>query len=130
VAVCVRVRSIPANLLEKAALALGSLLLFSGTPMWPVARLTAKVASSRLLHRKKKEVKVWVNTASGVYHCPGTRWYGKTKQGKYMKECAARKSGYRPAYHHNCGSLCSNREIACTIRPNTILPRPATEATF
>ncbi len=30
------------------------------------------------------DVKVWVNTRSGVYHCPGTRWYGNTKQGEYM----------------------------------------------
>ncbi len=54
----------------------------------------------------KKEVTVWVNTASGVYHCPGTRWYGKTKQGKYMGECAAIKDGNRPAYGKPCGSDC------------------------
>lgn len=56
--------------------------------------------------QEKKEVKVWVNTHSGVYHCPGSRWYGKTKQGKYMGECAAQKAGYRPAYGKACGSTC------------------------
>jgi len=40
---------------------------------------------------------VWVNTDSGVYHKPGTRWYGKTKQGKYMSESDAQKAGYRAA---------------------------------
>ena len=40
---------------------------------------------------------VWVNTDSGVYHKPGTRWYGKTKQGKYMTEADAQKAGYRAA---------------------------------
>ena len=40
---------------------------------------------------------VWVNTDSGVYHKPGSRWYGKTKQGKYMTEADAQKAGYRAA---------------------------------
>ncbi len=40
---------------------------------------------------------VWVNTDSGVYHKPGTHWYGKTKQGKYMTEADAQKAGYRAA---------------------------------
>ena len=40
---------------------------------------------------------VWVNTDSGVYHKPGTRYYGKTKQGKYMTEADAQKAGYRAA---------------------------------
>jgi hypothetical protein len=40
---------------------------------------------------------VWVNTATGVYHYPGTRWYGNTKQGTFMSEADARAHGYRPA---------------------------------
>jgi competence protein ComEA len=40
---------------------------------------------------------VWVNTDSGVYHKEGTRYYGKTKAGKYMTEADAVKAGYRPA---------------------------------
>ena len=55
---------------------------------------------------EKNEVKVWVNTRSGVYHCPGSRWYSGTKQGKYMGECQAKKAGYRPANDLPCASSC------------------------
>jgi DNA uptake protein ComE-like DNA-binding protein len=40
---------------------------------------------------------VWVNTDSGVYHKEGSRYYGKTKVGKYMSEPDAIKAGYRAA---------------------------------
>jgi hypothetical protein len=40
---------------------------------------------------------VWVNTKSGVFHGEGDRWYGKTKEGKFMTEADAVKSGYRAA---------------------------------
>ena len=40
---------------------------------------------------------VWVNTKSGKYWKPGSRYYGKTKQGEYMSEKEAVQKGYRPA---------------------------------
>lgn len=40
---------------------------------------------------------VWVNTRSGAFWRPGTQYYGKTKEGKYMSEADAIKAGYHPA---------------------------------
>ena len=46
--------------------------------------------------------KVWVNKSSNVYHCEGTKWYGKTKRGEYMTESAAKAAGA----HANHGKAC------------------------
>jgi hypothetical protein len=40
---------------------------------------------------------VWVNTETHVYHKEGSRFYGKTKKGKYVSEADAIKEGDRPA---------------------------------
>lgn len=47
--------------------------------------------------------KVWVNTASKVYHCAGTKYYGKTKAGEYMTEADAKAKGN----HANNKKACS-----------------------
>jgi hypothetical protein len=49
-----------------------------------------------------RSVRVWVNLRSGVYHCPGSRYYGNTKTGKYMTETKARAAGNRPANDRPC----------------------------
>ena len=41
------------------------------------------------------DVVVWVNTASGVYHFYGERWYANTKNGAYVCKSEADQSGYR-----------------------------------
>jgi hypothetical protein len=40
---------------------------------------------------------MWVNTRSGKYWKPGSRFYGKTKQGEFMPVLDALDRGYSPA---------------------------------
>lgn len=51
-----------------------------------------------------RNTKVWVNTKSRAYHCPGTRYYGTTADGSYMTEQQAITNGFRGAGGRACGS--------------------------
>lgn len=47
---------------------------------------------------------VWVNTESGVYHCPNTPDWGATRRGRYLTESDASVAGHKPAAGKKCGA--------------------------
>ena len=42
-----------------------------------------------------RDVVVWLNITSGIYHYKGERWYGRTKHGAYVCEKEAVAAGDR-----------------------------------
>ena len=65
----------------------------SADPSTPIPQL----ASPSPLASPVNPDDVWVNTKSGKYWKPGSRYYGKTKQGEYLSEEDAVQKGYLPA---------------------------------
>lgn len=64
--------------------------------------LVGSVAPLAAQTRARPQAIVWVNAATGVYHCPGSRFYGTTADGEYMTEAAARGGGNRAAEGTGC----------------------------
>ena len=66
---------------------------FYVSPNPPVSRVASPTAAGTPLNPDQ----VWVNTRSGKYWKPGSRYYDKTKRGEFMFEEEAVQNGYRPA---------------------------------
>jgi opacity protein-like surface antigen len=61
-------------------------------------------------------IRVWALLDAKVYHCPGSRWYGKGSAGTYMTECEAVERGCRPVFSQPCGSICTTPETKPSLR--------------
>jgi endonuclease G len=69
-------------------------------PQAPTAQFEAQPETRTALQPAEQTAisgQVWVNTNSSIYHYPGARWYGNTKEGAYMSESQAVAQGYRAA---------------------------------
>ncbi len=81
----------------------------STTPSAPPATIPNRTASTTTgspgnTARTGGPGQVWVNSSSKVYHCPGDRYYGKTKSGEFMPLSAAQAAGDRPSGGKACTS--------------------------
>lgn len=82
---------------------LAYVLLLGGVATSIAVHTTAAIASSLQLfttepqaqHHCPRDTVVWLNTASGIYHLKGERWYGNTKHGAYVCEKEADAAGDR-----------------------------------
>jgi hypothetical protein len=63
----------------------------------PATRATTQAATDATPAPGGGQGLVWVNTDSHIYHKEGSRFYGKTKKGKYVSEADAIKEGDRAA---------------------------------
>ena len=53
---------------------------------------------------KALQNRVWVNTSTKVYHCPGDQYSGKTRNGEFMEEAQARGFGNHAVGKQGCNN--------------------------
>ena len=72
----------------------------AATPSPSTSRTSAPVTTPAQSPANPSDV--WVNLSTKAYHCPGTKYYGTTKHGKYMSEADAKAAGFHPSYGKTC----------------------------
>ena len=93
------VSSPPETSKKATSSAIGTAGRESNSTSEPVNKATSvptRVVPDSEVRAAKAAGQVWVNTETGVYH-KGGRWYGATKQGKFMSESDAVNAGYHAA---------------------------------
>lgn len=63
------------------------------TPMKPKAKAKTKTAHTSKVAEGRSPGKGLASSNSKVYHCAGTKYYGRTKQWSYMTEVEAKTAG-------------------------------------
>jgi len=63
----------------------------------PAAAPAASTVASTSAQVPLAKGMVWVNTSTKVFHREGDKWYGKTKEGKFMTEADALAAGFHEA---------------------------------
>jgi len=61
----------------------------------PQAQITLFVTEQAAQKHCPGDTVVWLNTASGIYHLKGQRWYGRTRHGAYVCQREADAAGDR-----------------------------------
>lgn len=64
--------------------------------------IMARQEAARSRASAEQNVQVWVDPLTGLYHCPGTAWFGKKAGGKYVTQKQAQLDGFHPAYQRPC----------------------------
>jgi hypothetical protein len=47
-------------------------------------------------------IKVWVDLKTGLYHCPGSAFYGQTRSGHFLSQAEAQMGNFEPAQRRAC----------------------------
>lgn len=81
------------KLLARAVFAV--VLTMAALPRADAASLQLFPTEQQAQQHCPRDVVVWLNLPSGIYHYRGQRWYGRTKRGAYVCKTEADAAGDR-----------------------------------
>ena len=67
-----------------------------------VLHLATAPQKSALASGADARLKVWVDLKTGLYHCPGSAFYGQTRSGHFMSQAEAQMGNFEPAQRRAC----------------------------